>query len=224
MISSWLLAMLWLSPATGVAGSQSEQAIHRNVDGSQLRISQHPCDAVGNRVMRVELRLLPSSPFKTVLQRNQSCSAYPRGSGSLQDIDADGFMEYVELADCGAGPNCWRQIFKIDPQLGRADLFFEGGYARFQAIAGFYVSSGRASCCSWEHAIYRLPLRSRTITAQDLAYMISVEAPAMEGEAATCLISRPEGEAWVPIDLNIEPLRELCHLYGENVVTNPAND
>ena len=58
MITSWLLAMLWLSPATGVAGSQSEQAIHRNVDGSQLRISQHPCDAVGNRVMRVELRLL----------------------------------------------------------------------------------------------------------------------------------------------------------------------
>ena len=224
MITSWLLAMLWLSSATGVAGSQSEQAIHRNVDGSQLRISQDPCDAVGHRIMRVELRLLPSSPFKTVLLRNQSCSAYPRGSGSLQDIDADGFMEYVELANCGAGPNCWRQIFKIDPQLGRADLFFEGGYARFRAIEGFYVSSGRASCCSWEHAIYNPPIRFCPLGPQDLAYRISVKAPVVEGDAATCLIARPEGEVWVPIDLNIEPLRKLCHHYGENVVVNPSND
>ena len=224
MITSWSLAMLFLSPATVVAGSQDGQAIHRNVDGSQLRISQQPCDAAGHRIIRVELRSIPSSAFKTVLQRSQSCSAYPRGSGHLQDVDADGLMEYVELAYCGAGPNCWRQIFKIDPQQGRADLFFEGGFSRFRTIAGFYVSSGRSSCCSWEHAIYRLPLRSRTITAQDLAYRISVEAPAMEGEAATCLITRPEGEAWVPIDLNVEPLRKLCHHYGEKVVTDPAND
>jgi len=219
-----LFLALLLSAKPAVAECHQTVTAQGNTDGSQLRITQSQCDGSGSRRIRVELRPQPSAPYTTVLQRTQSVAAMPRGDVSLRDIDGDGLLEVMERETCGAGPNCTYRIFKVNPSQRRADLFFTGGFFAFRRISGFYVSSGRSSCCSWVHQLYRPPAREGPIQETDLVYRLTVKAPPRGATAAQCLISRPVGRAWVPIDLKDPQLLKLCAVYGDAYVVNPPGD
>ena len=84
------------------------------------------------------------------------------------------------------------------------------------------MTAGRSSCCSWVHQVYRIPTSEREITAQDLAYDITVSGPIeKDSTTARCRITRPEGEGWVSTDVPHQSLRQLCLFYGDDVVINP---
>ena len=223
MLHGLFLAALLLVSTAAVHPKENTETEQTNGDGSQLRITQTPCDANNDRTIRLELRVLPWDSYRTVLDRRQSCSDHPRGGGQLQDIDGDGLLEYVELESCGAGPNCARQIFKIDAQKLRADRFFKGSFSSFHRIDDLYVSSGRASCCSWEHLIYNSPGPEHAISDRNLMYRITVKAPLSDhGSVAQCLISRPLMDAWEQTTLDHPNLIQLCETYGDKYVLNPG--
>ena len=194
----------------------------RNGDGSWLRLTQTETPAQGIRSLTVDLKQSATAPYLPVLQRNQSLDDAPTGGGRLVDIDGDGLLELVELEFCGAGPNCAQNILKLNPKTGRAYLWFAGGFARFQAVGQFVVASGRSSCCSWEHQVYRPPSSERSISKADLAFRIEVRAPDNEGGPARCTITRPVGANWVPFKPQQTSLLKLCEQYGEAVLINAS--
>ena len=152
----------------------------------------------------------------------EQLATFPQGRGRLADIDGDGLLEVVETEYCGAGPNCTKTIFKVNPLQRKAWRFLHGGFFSVRRIDNFVVTAGRSSCCSWVHQVYRIPTSEREITAQDLAYDITVSGPIeKDSTTARCRITRPEGEGWVSTDVPHQSLRQLCHFYGDDVVINP---
>ena len=222
------LAVLLLCGGSAIADCKVETDQQQNSDGSELRITQTQCDQQNQRTFLIELRTDPTSPYTTVLQRNQSLSEFPRGFGHLKDIDADGILEYDEVESCGAGPNCSHSIFRIDPKQARAWLLFQGGFFDFRKISDFYVTSGRSSCCSWEHQVYAKPDGESSIVEADLRYLISVSsghtlrAGTTDQYITTCRISRPKGESWAPVDPESKELLQLCEIYGKDYILNPT--
>ena len=217
------IVVLQLAGASAVeAASQPEVQEQRNSDGSWLRLTQTEQPAQGRRLLQVDLRTSANAPYAPVLQRSQVLAEFPRGRGRLEDIDGDGLWEFVETDFCGAGPNCVQTIFKVNPQRKTAWRFLHGGFFTVRRIGAFVVTAGRSSCCSWVHQAYRVPAGERTITDQDLAYSISVSGPLDKtSTTARCVISRPAGSGWVLTDLKHKQLRQLCALYGDDVVINP---
>ena len=203
----WLAALL-LCSGSAIADCTVERDEQRNADGSELRITQTQCDQNNLRTILIELRRDPTSPYTAVLKRTQSVADIPRGFATLRNIDADGILEYDEVGTCGAGPNCDHTIYRIDPQKSRSSLLFRGGFSNIETTPGYVVTSGRSSCCSWEHQVYAKPDGQRSIGEEDLRYLISVSsgttlrAGTTDQCITTCRISRPEGDAWALVDLD----------------------
>ena len=222
MLPAVLMALTGAAAATH-AGGQPQLQEQRNSDGSWLRLTQREESATDLRTIRIELRGSDQSPFTPVLERQQSLATFPHGRGHLEDIDGDGLLEVVETESCGAGPNCTKTIFKVNPRQKKAWRFLHGGFFSIRRIDNFVVTAGRSSCCSWVHQVYRIPTSDREITAQDLAYAITESGP-IENNSTTarCRITRPEGERWVNTDVPHQSLRQLCHFYGDDVMINPG--
>lgn len=217
-----VLMALTGAATAGHAGGRPLLQEQRNSDGSWLRLTQLENPATKQRTIKVELRDSDASPYAPVLERHQSLATFPQGRGRLADIDGDGLLEVVETEYCGAGPNCTKTIFKVNPLQRKAWRFLHGGFFSIRRIDNFVVTAGRSSCCSWVHQVYRIPTSEREITAQDLAYDITVSGPIeKDSTTARCRITRPEGEGWVSTDGAHQSLRQLCHFYGDDVVINP---
>ena len=216
-----LMALTGAATAVDAGGRPLLQE-QRNSDGSWLRLTQREDSATEQRTIKVELRDSDASPYAPVLERHQPLATFPQGRGRLEDIDGDGLLEVVETEYCGAGPNCTKTIFKVNPLQRKAWRFLHGGFFSIRRIDNFVVTAGRSSCCSWVHQVYRIPTSEREITAQDLAYDITVSGPIeKDSTTARCWITRPEGEGWVNTDVPHQSLRQLCHFYGDDVVINP---
>lgn len=216
-----LMALTGAATAVDAGGRPLLQE-QRNSDGSWLRLTQREDSATEQRTIKVELRDSDASPYAPVLERHQPLATFPQGRGRLEDIDGDGLLEVVETEYCGAGPNCTKTIFKVNPLQRKAWRFLHGGFFSIRRIDNFVVTAGRSSCCSWVHQVYRIPTSEREITAQDLAYDITVSGPIeKDSTTARCWITRPEGEGWVNTDVSHQSLRQLCHFYGDDVVINP---
>ena len=215
-----LLALLF-SQGSALASGDDLQQVERNGDGSWLRLTQRRDETMDSRSMQLELGTGPTAFHRTVLQRRQSISGHPRGGSRLEDMDGDGLLEYVEREFCGAGTNCSYRIFKVSPSQGTAYSYFQGSFFRFRAIGDFIVTSGRSSCCSWEHQVFRQPDEGAGISDLDLLYLIEVKGPVDGAATAECLITRPVGDAWVPAATSSQQLLELCEVYGDDVVVTP---
>ena len=216
-----LLTALLLLSGSALAAEAAGAEEKRNPDGSRLRLTEQIDPTGDRRVFRIEVSPAASAPYTTLLQRSQVLSEHPSGGGRLEDMDGDGQLEFVERVFCGAGPNCWYRIHKLMPQQHKAYLFFEGGFSLFRPIAGYLVTSGRSSCCSWTHQIYRAPAKPRGITEQDLLYSVYLKGPIDGSATPTCRISRPVNEEWEQANLPNPELSTLCEGYGNDVVINP---
>ena len=219
-----LLTALMLLPGSVLAAEQVGVEEKRNPNGARLRLTEQIDPTGDRRVFRIDVSPSASAPYTTLLERSQVLSEHPSGRGRLDDMDGDGQLEFVERMFCGAGPNCWYRIHKLNLQQHKAYPFFEGGFSLFRSIAGYLVTSGRSSCCSWTHQIYRAPAKLRGITEQDLLYNVYLKGPIDGSASGTCRISRPWGEGWEQANLANPELLALCEGYGKNVVINPAQE
>lgn len=223
-IATTLATSLLLSAGIAQADDRTKVQEQRNGDGSWLRLTQTEHQASGTRTIRVDLRGSSAEPYGTVLERTQPLSEFPNGWGYLEDKDGDGLQEITEIQYCGAGPNCTKNIFKVNPERRKAWLFLHGGFFVIRRIGEFVVTEGRSGCCSWEHQVFRIPPTERTITEQDQAYTISVNGPLeKDSTTARCFITRSVGSRWVITDLINQPLRQLCRRYGDDVEINPPS-
>ena len=110
------------------AGEQPQQQEQRKLDGSWLRLTQLDNLATERRTIRVELRGSDQSPYALVLERHQLLATFPQRRGRLADIAGDGLLKVVETEYCGAGPNCTKTIFKVNPLQKKAWRFLHGGF------------------------------------------------------------------------------------------------
>ena len=200
------------------AACKSESQTQYNKDGSQMRLMQTRCDTDGDSDAEKEgdsstfvLSVKPkgSERFRTALTQD----ALPEGwrTARLRDLEGDGnWVLEVTGTNCGAGPNCQGSIYKPTADRQRVYLFFDGGYAEFLRIPGYYVESGRASCCSWEYHLYTPPAPGKTITQQNFRYRVVVGGTSDE-TANACVMTDVRREKRVPIR---DPhIRKLCKVY-----------
>ncbi len=216
-------APLLLAAGLATAGCETTRLEKANADRSRIRVLQTECASGATRSIQVQLRAPRAQRWATLLERTQALQDSPTGGARLRDVDHDGVFEYEEIGMCGAGPNCEGHVYKVARDRRGMYLLFHGGYADFELVGGFYVESGRASCCSWEHRVYRKPAGERAIDKSDFAYRVSLGSPdAGDAAGAACLISarQPDGH-WVSAALPERRLLKLCEVYGTDYVINP---
>ena len=198
----------------------AEQSV-KNADQSTLSVST-TCDESGNRRYLLRTHAKDGGSDQKILEVESEYA--PMGSAGLVDIDNDGYHEVEVRGMCGAGPNCEGELYRIDRETGKLELFFSGGYAELSVIDGYLIEAGRASCCSWEYHAYRLEGRTGALDYDDMDFMVEVgvdtdnideEAPARctfsRTVAGTRTVMRPPGRKWL----------ELCTLYGDYHLTTP---
>lgn len=202
------------------AQCETEQSEALNRDGSSIRLVQKQCHESNRCLLQVDVRPDRASPYAMVLRRIKPMNQAPAVGGHLIDIDADGLFEVEEVDYCGAGPNCFRRIHKVDAKTRKSHLFFEGGYFQFRKIGDFYVTSGRSGCCSWEHQIYAKPENQLTIDDQHHRYTITVGADSGTPTKTQCLVSKRIGDDWL-LASPPNALLNLCAFYGNHYRLNP---
>ena len=82
---------------------------------------------------------------------------------------------------CGNGtlrrrPELHQNDFQSEPAAEKGLALSARWIFSIRRIDNFVVTAGRSSCCSWA-SVYRIPTSEREITAQDLAYDITVSGP-----------------------------------------------
>ena len=216
------IALLFLANSSTHAECDIERVVRQNIDGSYIRLTQEQCEERDKRSIRVELKDSSGSHYKTVLRRKQSAMVAPTGGGRLRDLDNDGVLEYEETGACGAGPNCEHSVFKINKSRTGTYAFFHGGYSDFIKLSKFYVTSGRTSCCSWSHHVYKKPSTERAISDRDFLYHVSVgDTSADDLPGTPCFISTRVRGNWVPLNTKNKNLLALCEVYGPDYILNP---
>jgi hypothetical protein len=217
-----IAAVLILTTTPVFAECRIEHSQQRNTDGSAIRIRQKQCEDSDVRAIRVQLKPAGSTQYTTVLRHTQSVEDAGTGGGRLRDIDGDGVFEYEEIGACGTGPNCEGWIFKIKKDQRSMYLFFHDGYADFRRMSNYYVTSVRASCCSWEHHVYIEPQAERSIGERDFLYSITADSTGENRANGTpCYVSKRIRGKWVSSAIPDKRLLELCEIYGTSYIINP---
>jgi hypothetical protein len=215
-------AVLILTSTTAFADCLEEHSQQRNADGSAIRMIQKQCEDDDRRTILVQLKPQGSTRYVTALRHTQSVAEAATGGGRLRDVDGDGVFEYEEIGMCGAGPNCEGWIFKIRKDRGGLYRFFHEGYTEFRRVSSYYVSSGRASCCSWEHHLYKAPSSEHTISDRDFLHSITVGGgDANEAYSTPCFVSSRVRGKWVSSAIPDKRLLALCEVYGPDYIVNP---
>lgn len=220
----WRCLILLLLACAGPCRADCIRTIDRaaNIDGSAIRIEQSQCDEADTRTILVHVSPARSAAYVQRLVRTQDVQLAPTGGAALRDVDGDGVFEYEEVGGCGAGPNCEGTIFKLTRDRKALYLFFDGAYASLTHAGGFMVESARASCCAWEHHVYRIPAEPQAIQDKHMLYRIQVDggAPA-QGDGAACRIWKRTALTWRPHRPKNRELLKLCEVYGTDFVLNP---
>lgn len=218
-----IIATVLIFTSTSVlAECYVERSQQSNADGSAIRMKQKQCEDSDERTILIQLKQPDSPLYTTALTRKQSVAEAATGGGRLRDVDGDGIFEYEEIGPCGAGPNCEGWIFKMQKNRRHMYLFFHGGYADFRRVSSYLVTSERASCCSWEHNLYKQPSVERTIKESDLLYSIAVGSVDVADSSRTpCLVSKRVRGNWVTRAIPDKNLLVLCEVYGPDYIVNP---
>ena len=170
----------------------------------------------------MEVKPRDSTRYATVLRHTQSIAEAATGGGRLRDVDGDGVFEYEEIGACGAGPNCEGWIFKIQEDRRRMHLLFHEGYADFRRVSNYYVASGRANCCSWEHHLYEVPSDGHAIEGREPLYRITVgSVDGNDTDSTPCVVSTRVRGKWVLSAIPDNRLSQLCEVYGPDYIINP---
>ena len=214
---SGLLCCLYCLNVWAAACEHQREQVH-NLDGSMLLRHTELCAEADRQYTDILLIARPGQTPKRLQRFNHPPS---EGSSALsfRDLEGDGFFEVEQRGSCGAGPNCEGYIHKLDPRRQRLFLYFSGGYADLRYQNGYLIESGRASCCSWEHHLYRS--KSKTYPIETMEYQIMVGMLHSEPDAnrADCAITRlkPNGEG----RLMAHPppwMAKLCEVYGPDYI------
>lgn len=224
-LSSFLLL---LHALTGHADCvpQVEQATNR--DGSVVRIEQRQCDNDFVRSILVHSKPAGAAQYATILRRTQDAVLAPTGGANWRDVDGDGIFEYEEIGACGAGPNCEAVVYRLSDSRKSLHLLFDGAYASLTTVAGFLVTSGRASCCAWEHAVYRRPPAPLPVQESDRIYRITVGDLSVGDDDSganrtACRVYQRELGEWKSVVPPERGLLKLCEVYGEDYELNPRH-
>ncbi|MGH8025248.1 MAG: hypothetical protein ACREO0_00845 [Pseudoxanthomonas sp.] len=197
------------------------EQIAENADQSTLSVAT-VCEKAGIRTYVLRARTQDGRLDQKTLEVESEYA--PTGGASLVDIDGDGHHEVEVRGMCGAGPNCEGELYRIDRDSGRLELFFSGGYSELSVIDGHLVEAGRASCCSWEYHAYRLEGRTGPLDYDSMDFMVEVGADLdnIDEQAPTrCTFSRTRGGVRTVIRPPGREWLQLCELYGDYHLTTP---
>lgn len=192
-----------------------------NADQSTLSVAT-VCEKAGIRSYLLGSRTKDGRLDRKIVEVESEYA--PTGNARLVDMDGDGNHEVEVRGMCGAGPNCEGELYRINRDSGRLELFFSGGYSDLSVIDGHLVEAGRASCCAWEYHAYRLQGRTGLLDYNNMDFMVEVGAnldSEDENAPPRCTftrtrdgareVMRPPGRQWL----------RLCELYGDYHLTTP---
>jgi hypothetical protein len=205
-----------------------------NADGSRLQLRFH-CEAKdanqdSDTQDSVAADVAYAAPYAdaAAFEQRLTLGADPLGDPLhgiyFADIDGDGTYEVVTSGSCGAGPNCWHEIYRLQPSSGVLELLLSDGYSELIYHDGYLVIAGRASCCSWEYHAWHMNERPLPLTDSNMDLMIfvaaSTEDEAIEDDAAIsprCTFTqRQEEETWQVIAPPGPDWLSFCEIYGSD--------
>lgn len=194
----------------------------RNADGSEMLLAVGHCDGDSTRTISVHYRGSALEPYRRVLDIGQDTAEAPLGGAALLDVDGDGEHEMELRGMCGAGPNCEGSIYRLNRDRADMFLFFSGGYARLAYIDGHLVESGRSSCCSWEHHVFRPHSAFEPVEESEMEYrvIVGMSIRADADDDTTCTFLDRQGRIVLP---QSQDLLQLCEIYGADYVLAQPN-
>lgn len=138
---------------------------------------------------------------------------------SFGEPDRHGYAELDITEMCGAGPNCWHSLYRIDPKTKQLYPYFSGGYSQLIYLDGYLVGSGRASCCSWEYHAYPIKRVGDRDVIADQSLTVTVSATGDdETETPVCRFYRADpksGSNGVSVRPPNKKWLSLCEVYGK---------
>lgn len=100
-----------------------------------------------------------------------------------KDVNQDGYPDLMFPVSTG-NANSWHSIWFYDPSQQLFRKVLEEGFVDFfKDNRGYFVASGRASCCSWEYHFYLL-----SKWKLEPQFAILVEAPDKQDKKSRCKI------------------------------------
>lgn len=207
-----VLVLLVLSISAQAACQKSTKSV-KNKDQSVLMLTEEVCDGQTGRTVSLQITRANERAASTLMQK-----AVPKTVRFL-DLEGDGTYEFEEIGSCAGLPDCEAFIYKLNPERSALKLYFQGAYSEVSVVDGYIVESGRSSCCSWEHHLYRADSAKLPITEVDMVYRVKVQAPESLGYAS-CQFSERAGRGWRPVKLPSQGLKKLCEAYGKNYRIN----
>jgi hypothetical protein len=157
----------------------------------------------------------------TLLKLRQNLNEAPYGGARFFDLDQDGVPELEITKSCGAGPNCDRDVYKLDAAQKSYKPYFSGGYFELKWLDGKLVDSSRGSCCSWESHVYPAAVAGRAIDERDMLMLIEVQADDDGKEQVThsvCTAKAKDAGSgdFKPLEKIPPGLLPLCEAFGKN--------
>ncbi|MDO8989476.1 MAG: hypothetical protein Q7U91_07555 [Sideroxyarcus sp.] len=148
-------------------------------DGSSLLIKQ-TCP-LGKSYLEVNvIDQSTNMSLQTFQVEEENANLFPT---KTQDVNLDGYPDLMFPVYTG-NVNSWHSIWFYDPSQRLFQKVLEEGFVDFfKDKRGYFVASGRASCCAWEYHFYLL---SKWILEPQFA--ILVEAPDEQIKRSRCKI------------------------------------
>lgn len=148
-------------------------------DGSALLIKQ-TCP-LGQSYLEVNvIDQATNNSLQTFKIEEEDANLFPT---KIKDVNQDGYPDLMFPVSTG-NANSWHSIWFYDPGQRIFQKVLEEGFVDFfKDKRGYFVASGRASCCSWEYHFYVLSkweLKPK--------FAISVDAPDEQNKKSRCKI------------------------------------
>jgi hypothetical protein len=215
-----LLAAALLSPvpiATAQEACKPGDSDIVNPDGSRLRI-RTGCGEDGAPFFDFFSSARSGSAFVPALQA-ETADAEPPTGVYFEDLNKDGYREIVARGMCGAGPNCLGEIYRWNRKAQKLERFLSSGWADLDFVDGYLITTGRASCCSWEFGAYRWDRASGygDDAGRDLSVEVASETldDSDDEPIVRCTFSRKiEGE-WRVVPPPSPAWLKFCETYGK---------
>jgi hypothetical protein len=220
------------TPLSAQSGIRPDTQTVVNRDGSRLQLvfevssdSVDPYAETGG-VASIAYAAPGADNFEPWLTLGSDAMGESLRGAVFADIDGDGFYDVETIGMCGAGPNCWHELYRMEPESGILVHLLSDGYADWFVLDGHLVVGGRARCCSWEFHAWRLEGHDLPLTYENMDMMVIVGADLFsDTDLIVCSFQRNDPrEGWRIVEPPAEPAwLSLCELYDEPYRLTPPD-
>lgn len=207
-------ALLSVSPALAKTTSERTVESATNPDGSALRIVTITNEQAKSRNVKVYYRAKPGQRMQLIWKNHFSLTeSYSAGITQIIDWNQDGINDVSVTLDCGAGPDCETNHYRIDLKTHQMVPVSTTSLST-QIISGYLIDMSRNNCCSWIGTAYRMKAdRQGFEPAAAFSIFVAANKESVGERPAVCYFYKTTSKGEQVIPAPTQALKKLCRWY-----------